>query len=630
MKRRVIGTAGHIDHGKTSLVRVLTGVDCDRLPEEKERGITIDLGFASFREGDLQVGFVDVPGHERFVRNMLAGVGGIDAVLMVIAADESIKPQTREHFDICRLLRIPRGLIAITKSDMVEPDILELVKLEIEELVDGSFLEGAPAIAVSSVTGEGIELLRSSLVEVAEQGEERETDRLVFRLPVDRTFTMRGFGSVVTGTTLSGSIAKDATVQILPGEKRSRVRSVQVHSEERDVAVAGERTSVNLSDIAIEEISRGQQLVEPDRLEESSVITVEVELLPNARDLKDDARVRFHLFSQEAIGRIRHLGSSEPALRPGQRGFAQLRLDKPVVAVHGDRFVLRTYSPSVTLGGGRVIDPHLPKLRRNSRTGMLEALSDPSMEVRLVQLAKIMGLIGVTVSDLERRTGIKREALERELIRDLSELVIAGNDPLRWIHEDHLKSFRKATMNFLRDYFQQHKTSAGAPRGELVQKLMPRDSSPSLQAFLLDDLQREEIIVITGDLIDVPGRSKKLAGDEGKVAERIEREFLQAGLAPPPISQLVQMVPNKNRIIEGVTQYLLKTGVLVRLAEGLFLHRDVLDGARRTVAQHRGRTEDVAFFKDLFGLSRKVAIPLLEYFDQQGVTRRVGDRREIL
>ena len=611
-------------------MRALTGVDCDRLPEEKERGITIDLGFASFRDGDLQVGFVDVPGHERFVKNMLAGVGGIDAVLLVVAADESIKPQTREHFDICRLLRIPRGLVAITKSDLVEPDIRELVKLEVEELVEGSFLEGAPIVGVSSVTGEGIDELRRALVSVVEQGEDPETGRRVFRLPIDRTFTLHGFGSIVTGTTVSGRVDQDDTVEVLPGGKRSRVRSIQVHSEERKRAEAGERTSINLSDLSIEEIRRGQQLVAPGRLDTSAVLTVELELLQQARPLRDDARVRFHLFSEEVIGRIRHIGSSDGLLRPGQRGFAQLRLEAPVVAVHGDRFVLRTYSPSVTLGGGRVIDPHLQKLRRNSRTEMLESLGDSSMETRLVQLARIAGLGGVTVLDLQRRTGVLRESLEQELTGNLESLVTAGNDPLRWIHEDHLKAFRKNAMTFLRDYFEQQRTSAGVPRGELVQKLMPHDAPAPLQAFLFADLERESIAVVSGDLIDIPGRAKKLSGDEGKVAERIEREFLEAGLAPPSISQLVQIVPNKNRIIEGVTQYLVKTGVLVRLADGLFVHRDVLEDARARVAPHKGKTEDVAFFKDLFGLSRKVAIPLLEYFDQHGVTRRVGDRRQVL
>lgn len=630
MKRRVVGTAGHIDHGKTALVRALTGIDCDRLPEEKERGITIDLGFASFRADDLQIGFVDVPGHERFVKNMLAGVGGIDAVLFVVAADESIKPQTREHFDICRLLKVQSGLVAITKSDLVEPDIVELVRLEVEDLVAGSFLEGAPVIPVSSETGDGVEQIRSSLLGIVERSEERDTERKIFRLPVDRTFTLRGFGSIVTGTTISGSLSKDETVAVLPGGKRSRARSIQVHSEDRERVVSGERTSVNLSDLAIDDLERGQQLVEPDRLESSSVVTVSIELLESARPLRDDGRIRFHLYSEEAIGRVRHIGASEGALRPGRTGYAQVRLDTPVVAVHGDRFVIRSYSPSVTIGGGRVIDPHLPKLRRNSRTGFLEVLSDGSLEERLVELARLAGLGGITVRELERRTGIRREVLGEELPEAVSGLVTAGTEPRRWIHESHLKSFRKQAIRYLGDYFEANRTSVGLPRSELVQKLMPHAPPPTLQSFLLEDLEQQRIAAISGDLVDVPGRSKKLEGEEGRLAERIEREFLDAGLAPPSLSQLVQSVQNRHKTIEGVTQYLVKTGVLVRIADGLYLHRDVIERARERVVRYRGEKKDVAFFKDLFGLSRKVAIPLLEHFDQVGVTRRVGDQREVL
>ncbi|MDX1582887.1 MAG: selenocysteine-specific translation elongation factor [Thermoanaerobaculia bacterium] len=630
LKRRVIGTAGHIDHGKTALVRSLTGVDCDRLPEEKERGITIDLGFASFREAGLQIGFIDVPGHERFVKNMLAGVGGIDAVLFVVAADESIKPQSREHFDICRLLRIPTGLIAITKTDLVEPDIVELVRLEVEDLVAGSFLEGAPILPVSSETGDGLDLLRSSLVDIVRRSEEGDSERKIFRLPVDRTFTLRGFGSIVTGTTISGSLSRDETVELLPGGKRSRARSIQVHSEDREVVSSGERTSVNVSDLSLDDIARGQQLVEPDTLSSSSVLTVEIELLDSAKPLKDDARIRFHLYSEEAIGRVRHVGTAGAPLRPGSDGFAQIRLDAPVVAVHGDRFVLRSYSPSVTIGGGKVLDPHLPKLRRNSRTEALETLARGSLEERIIQLARLAGLSGISLRELERRTGVRRDALQAELPSQIDGLVKIDREPQRWIHERHLESFRRRAMKYLREHFETNRTSAGLPRGELVQKLMPGDGSSQLQSFLLADLEREGIAVVSGDLLDVPGRSKKLAGEEGRVADRVEREFLDAGLSPPTMSQLVQSVEGKNKIVEGVTQYLVKTGKLVRLADGLFLHRDVVSDAKSKVEPFRGEKKDVAFFKDLFGLSRKVAIPLLEHFDQAGVTRRIGDQREVL
>jgi selenocysteine-specific elongation factor len=612
-------------------VRALTGVDCDRLPEEKERGITIDLGFASFREGELQIGFVDVPGHERFVRNMLAGVGGIDAVMLVIAADESIKPQTREHFEICRLLRIPRGLIVLTKIDLVDEEITDLVRLEAEELVAGSFLERAPVIGVSSTTGEGVALLRATLVAVVQEADERESSRKVFRLPIDRAFTLRGFGSVVTGTTVSGRLEVEQEVEILPSGRRSRARAIQVHSEERREAVAGERTSVNLADVSVEDLQRGQQLSEPGRLRVSSILTVELEILPGAKPVADGARVRFHHYSEEIIGRIQLLANKQELLRGGERGFAQIRLERGVAAVGGDRFVIRSYSPSITIGGGSILDPHLPKLRRNTRREILEPLRTSSIAERLVHLARLAGLEGISVTALEQRTGYRREALVEELADLRSDsLVVVPGEPLRWLHHDRLVAFRRKAMGFLGEYFERNRTAAGASKSELVQKLLPPTLAPAVIDWLLGDLQRENIIVITGDLVDVPGRSKQLAGEEGKIAELVEREFREAGLAPPSMFDLTRAVPKKGKVVEGVTRYLVKTGTLVRLAEGLYVHRDTIAEARERVAEHRGRVEDVAFFKDLFGLTRKVAIPLLEYFDQEGLTRRVGDRRQIL
>jgi selenocysteine-specific elongation factor len=631
VKRRVVGTAGHIDHGKTSLVRALTGIDCDRLPEEKARGITIDLGFASFREDDLQIGFVDVPGHERFVRNMLAGVGGIDAVMLVIAADESIKPQTREHFEICRLLRVQRGLIVLTKIDLVDPEIVDLVRLEAEELVAGTFLEGAPVLGVSSTTGEGIEELRAALLEVVREADDRDVEGKVFRLPIDRAFTLRGFGSIVTGTTVSGRLEVDQEVEILPSGLRSRARAIQVHSEEREEAVAGERTSVNLADVSVGDLERGQQLTERGRLRVSSILTVELEVLPGAKPVADGARVRFHHYSEESIGRIQLLARKQEPLRGGERGFAQIRLERGVVAVAGDRFVIRSYSPSITIGGGVILDPHLPKLRRNTRREILEPLRAGSIPERLVHLVRLAGLEGISVVDLEQRTGYRRETLARELADLQSDsLILVAAEPRRWIHHDRLVAFRRKAMEFLGGYFERNRTAAGASKSELVQKLLPSTIPPQVIDWLLGDLQREKIIVVSGDLVDVPGRSKQLAGEEGKVAELVEREFREAGLAPPSMFDLTRTVPKKAKVVEGVTRYLVKTGTLVRLAEGLYVHRDTITDARETVAAHRGRIEDVAFFKDLFGLTRKVAIPLLEYFDQEGLTRRVGDRREIL
>jgi selenocysteine-specific elongation factor len=626
-KKRVIGTAGHIDHGKTALVKALTGIDTDRLPEEKRRGITIDLGFASWFTDQYQIGFIDVPGHERFVKNMLAGVGGIDSVLLVVAADESIKPQTREHFAICQLLGIRTGVVAITKSDLVERDIIELVRLEIEELVAGSFLGGKPIVPVSSVTEAGLDELRAALIASVADIEDRDASTRVYRLPIDRVFTMKGFGSVVTGTTFSGTLNVDSEVEVLPGGLRSRARSIQVHGEPRQSAAAGERTSINLPDIALEQLQRGQQVLAPNTLRPSQIITVRVDLLSDAKPLKQQIRIRLHHLAGELLGSIRFIDDTGPELRPGGRGFAQIRLESPVVAAAGDRFVIRRYSPALTIGGGVVLDAHLPKMSRNTRLELLRTLADGSLVERVELMAKLEGLRGLTIHEVQARTGIRIEALTREL-KSLPRLADAGDR--RWIHIDVLADFRKQAMQFLDRYFKENRMALNVPKGEFVQKLIPHGTDPALINFLLQDLMLEKIIAAEGDALDIPGRSKKLGGAEGELARLIESRFADAGLQPPPVSELINTIHQKPKVIEGVVGFLVKRGTLVRLADGVYVHQSVLDTARQRMASKRGQTIDVGQFKELFGLSRKVAIPLLEYFDSVGVTKRVGDARQVL
>ncbi|HUF16808.1 MAG TPA: selenocysteine-specific translation elongation factor, partial [Thermoanaerobaculia bacterium] len=443
-KRRVVGTAGHIDHGKTALVRALTGIDADRLPEEKRRGITIDLGFANLVAGDYQIGFVDVPGHERFVKNMLAGIGGIDSVLLVVSAEESIKPQTREHFAICRLLQIPDGVVAITKSDLVEPEMIDLVRLEVEELLRGSMLEGRPIIAVSSVTGAGIAELREALLESVARAPERDAKRMVFRLPVDRAFTMKGFGSVITGTSLSGELGLDADVEILPEGLRSRARNIQVHGDARESSVAGERTSVNLPDVTLEQLHRGQQIVVPGTLRPSQILTVRLELLPDAPPLKDQSRIRFHHYSAELLGSVRIVDSSGAEIRPGSTVYAQLRLESPVTAVVGDRFVIRRYSPARTIGGGIILDAHMARLRRGTRPEIFTTLESMQIEDRLPLVARLSGLRGVSMRELQHQTGLRIESIQKELPKDPEGLVgISKGADRRWLHRESIGEFRR-------------------------------------------------------------------------------------------------------------------------------------------------------------------------------------------
>jgi selenocysteine-specific elongation factor len=625
-KRRVVGTAGHIDHGKTALVRALTGVDTDRLPEEKRRGITIDLGFASWFTDDYQIGFIDVPGHERFVKNMLAGVGGIDSVLLVVAADESIKPQTREHFDICKLLGIRTGVVAITKSDLAEPDIIDLVRLEIEELVAGSFLAGKPIVPVSSVTGAGLDALRAAILKSVSEVDDRDATTRVFRLPIDRVFSMKGFGPVITGTTYSGKLNVETEVEVLPGGERSRARNIQVHGEARETASAGERTSVNLPDIPLERLQRGAQLVTPGVLRASHVITVRLDLLPSAKPLKDQTRIRFHHLSAELLGTIRFVDEAAE-LAPGASAFAQVRLESPVVAVAGDRFVIRRYSPALTVGGGTILDAHLPKLSRATRPEILEMLMSGTLPQRVELMAKLEGLRGLTVHEVQARTGIRAETLSREL-KSIANVSDSGDR--RWIHHDVLADFRRRAMELLRTYFEQNKMALNVPKGEFVQKLLPHGADAQLVNFLLQDLAREKIVAIEGDALDIPGRSKKLGGAEGELARAIEQRFAAAELQPPPVSELINERTQKPKVIEGVISFLVKQGTLVRLGEGIYVHRDALARARARMTSRQGETIDVGQFKDFFGLSRKIAIPLLEWFDREGVTKRVGDSRRVL
>ena len=626
-RKRVVGTAGHIDHGKTSLVRALTGVDTDRLPEEKRRGITIDLGFASWFTDDYQIGFIDVPGHERFVKNMLAGVGGIDSALLVVAADESIKPQTREHFAICKLLGIRTGLVAITKSDLVDPDILELVRLEVDDLVAGSFLAGKPIVPVSSTTGAGLDDVRAAILASVAEVDDRDATTRVFRLPIDRVFTMKGFGSVITGTTFSGQLKVDSEVEVLPGGARSRARNIQVHGEPRDVASAGERTSVNLADIELDRLHRGQQVVLPHTLRPSSVITAQLELLGDAKPLKEQTRIRFHHLASELLGSIRFVDETEGELKPGQRAFVQIRLESPVVAVAGDRFVIRRYSPAFTVGGGMILDAHLPKLSRGTRDELLQTLAEGTLGDRVELMAKLEGLRGLSIAEVQARTAIRTEVLLPQ-VKKIPTLAETGER--RWIHRDVLADFRRRSMEFLERYFKENRMAINVPKGEFVQKLIPHGADGALINFLLQDLAREKIIVIAGDALDIPGRSKTLGGTEGELARMIEKRFADAGLAPPPVSELIKTIHSKPKVIEGVISFLVKQAVLVRIADGVYLHRDALVAARTRMAEKKGQTIDVGQFKEFFGLSRKIAIPLLEQFDRDGVTKRVGDSRQVL
>jgi selenocysteine-specific elongation factor len=635
MKSIIIGTAGHIDHGKTALVKALTGIDADRLEEEKRRGITIDLGFAHLEmaaaNGErLKLGFIDVPGHERFVRNMLAGVGGIDLVLLVIAADESIKPQTREHFEICRLLSIPRGITVITKADLVDEDTLNVVRLEIEEFVRGSFLDAgrAPIVPVSALKGTGLEQLKQEIARLAADVPARDSDAL-FRLPIDRVFVMKGFGAVVTGTLIAGRIKKEEEVEIFPSRKRARVRGVQVHGAAADQALAGQRTALNLAGVQMEELARGMTLAAPGTLEATQRIEVQLSLLKDAKPLKSRARVHFHAFSSETIAEVALHESAE--LKPGATALAQLRTADPLLLLPGDRAILRQFSPVVTIGGARVLDSAAfppARQKKEERLAFLREIATGTREQILLARISRRGQDGLTLVAAVRETGLRAAVLQPVIktLTDQRKIVAAGE--LFVASAAFLKAGEKAWAAL--DAF--HKANplvGGISKEQLREKLQLQ---PIVMETLLAALAHDKKAEVIGEQVRLAGRGVELKDEEARAKEQIEKAFATAGLKVPLMKEVLAGLPVDRARAQKLVTLLLRDRVLVKVADEMVFHHSALERLRQLMAQQKAKSPkiDVGAFKDLLGVTRKYAIPLLEYLDQQRVTRRVGDERIIL
>ncbi|HSE50451.1 MAG TPA: selenocysteine-specific translation elongation factor, partial [Terriglobales bacterium] len=538
MKSVIVGTAGHIDHGKTALVKALTGIDADRLAEEKRRGITIDIGFAHMTlpgpAGEqLRIGFVDVPGHEKFVRNMLAGVGGIDLLLLVIAADEAIKPQTREHFDIARLLAIRRGLVALTKSDLVDPDTLDVVRLEVEDFLRGSFLEGAPIVPVSSLKATGLDDLKRELARAAAEAPARD-DAALFRLPIDRVFTMKGHGTVVTGTLLSGSVAKEAELEVFPIAKRVRVRGVQVHGASADAARAGQRTALNLAGVDKAELARGMVLAPPKVFRATKRLDVALTLLPSAKPLKDHARVHFHAFTAETIAEVALVGDKQ--LAPGSTGFAQLRLAEPTLLLPGDRFILRQFSPVVTIGGGAVLDADpLPKHPAAQRAAFLETLAggDPA-EIVVARLAR-RGLAGLSLAELITETGWT-EQRANAVVAGLNAIHRVVKQGSTLMDVPAYAEARKRVQNAITQFHAKNPLVAGMNKEDLRTRLrIPAD----IFEGVLRALTRQGAIEVAGDQVRVAGRGVQMKDEEAESQRVIEQAFASAGLKVPALKDVL-------------------------------------------------------------------------------------------
>jgi selenocysteine-specific elongation factor len=634
MKSVIVGTAGHIDHGKSALVRALTGIDPDRLEEEKRRGITIDLGFANLDlhspSGEsIRIGLVDVPGHERFVRNMLAGVGGIDLVLLVVAADESVKPQTREHFEICRLLSVQRGITVLTKSDLVDAETLEVVTMEVAEFLAGSFLDPAtsPIISVSAKTGTGLDQLKRELARLAAEVPAKDSSA-VFRLPIDRVFTMKGFGTVVTGTLISGTVHKEQEVEVHPTGKRLRVRGVQVHGRPAEEAVAGQRTALNLAGVETTELARGMMLTPPEMFHPVVRLGVQLDLLASAKPLRQYARVHLHAFAAETIARVTLLGAKQ--LLPGESGFARLKLDRPIVLFPGDRFILRQYSPVITIGGGRVLDAGDPPIRiaRDQSLPFLQTIATASPREALLVRVNRRWIFGLTVAEAVAETGwlpahVQQLATE---LKQAGEIEIFGGVLItsRW-----LERVRQDILSSAAHFHDANPLLPGINKEELR---ATRWGHAELFDGAVAALLREKKLEASGELLHLPGRGVVLRDEEAESKSQIEQAFAKAGLQVPALKEVLASLPVDKVRAQKIVTLLLRDRVLVKLSDDLVFHRDALEALRQRIVAQKAKTPklNVGNFKDLFGVTRKYAIPLLEYLDRERVTRRVGDERIIL
>jgi selenocysteine-specific elongation factor len=631
VKHLILGTAGHIDHGKTSLVKALTGIDTDRLKEEKERGITIELGFAHMElQGGIVVGIVDVPGHERFVRTMVAGVGGMDLVMLVIAADEGIMPQTREHLEICRLLGVKRGLVALTKCDMVDPDWLDLVGEEVREYLAGSFLEEAPIVPVSSRTMEGIENLRSTLSVLAADAEEKSVEG-PFRLPVDRVFTMPGFGTVVTGTLLSGRVREGDEVEILPSGMTSRVRTVQTHGKKEEIGTAGQRLAINLQGVEHTAITRGDVVVPRGVFRTTRAIDARLSYLPSApRELKHRSVLRLHSATYEVPAQIILLQGD--ALKPGETQFAQLRLKNPVLLLPDDYFILRTYSPQITVGGGVVLDPAPPRRRRRSAEALelLTSLQEGEDSERIRLLVQQSLFSGITFEEVGIRSGIPAKRLESVLSGLLSNGVIVQvvREPRIFVGRDALASLKSMLLGEVEGYLRHNPLKDGIGKEELRTRL-PRRSDTRFFGPILMALEKDERVIVDRDLVKLPGHKAAVVGDRAELQAKIEEAFIQGGFEPPAIKQLCDTFRSEEKEILELLSLLIREGRIVKIKGDVHYAPLPLSQIREKLVALLKEKKEITppEFREVTGLSRKYMIPLLEYFDQEKVTIRVGDKR---
>jgi len=630
MKHVILGTAGHIDHGKTSLVKALTGVDTDRLKEEKERGITIELGFTFLDlPSGIRLGIVDVPGHERFVKHMVAGAWGIDLVALVIAADEGVMPQTKEHLDICTLLKVKKGLIILTKMDLVDRELLEMVKEEVTEAVRNTFLKEAPILPVSSTTGEGIQPLISILDNLSKEVEERSSDGL-FRLPIDRVFIMKGFGTVATGTIVSGGITLGETLEVLPSGIEGKIRNIQVYNQSVEKAEAGQRAAINIQGIETSEVNRGDVLARPHTLTPTRIIDAYLEYLPGApRPLKNRTIQRFHIGTNLAAASIYLMDREE--LSPGEGGFVQFRLDRPIVALPQDRFVIRGSSAIQTCGGGVILDTHPDKHKRFSEKVVsdLTLLRDGSGEEALRQHILHSGIGGMILEDLLKRVAMapnEAQVILRGMV-EKRELILIDPERLKVVDFSQYQGLKEIVLAQLKEFHVRFPMKSGLAKEELRTKL-PSAVDMKLFQILIGELIQSGKIVLEKDKLRLP-EHRVSSSDEKGLVKKVEEAILKGRLQPPSPKELSETWSEKEEGIQAIFEHLVHEGILIKIKSGIYFHHTPFEDLKENLVQFLRKNREITTpqFKEMTGASRKYVIPLIEYFDQIRLTLRLGDKR---
>ena len=633
MKQIILGTAGHIDHGKTSLIKAITGINTDRLKEEKLRGITIELGFAHLELPSKQhLGIVDVPGHEKFVKNMVAGATGIDIVAMVIAADEGVMPQTREHMEICTLLGVKHGVVVLTKTDLVDEEWLELVIEDIRDFVRGTFLEKAPIVTVSSVTGDGIPEFIKTLDELSARLPSRPVSSL-FRLPVDRVFTMKGFGTVITGTLVSGEVKVGDMVMLYPSGITSKVRGIQVHNQSVNNSEAGMRTAVNFQGLEKASVNRGDVLSNPSALKLSYMLDVCFNYLnSNKKPVKNRARIRFHTGTSEVLGILILLDKDE--LLPGEAAVAQLRIDSPLALIKDDRFVIRSYSPIRTIGGGHILNP-IPQKHKRFKSEIikgLKGLMDQSPESIISYHVDESGYQGVVFSDLRIMTGLHEKQLQN-IMQDLMSkrtVILTDRENRIYIHKNSSDRLKKETSIYLDSYHRGNPLKTGMPKEELRSKI-PGLQGSKLFNLTLNQMIKDKEIVSEENTVRLTSHTVSLGVDQADIRERILDVYRKNGLTPPYFKELSKTINVESSRAKDVLMFLMDEGMIVKVKEDLYFHAKAVEDLQQRLVDYLVSHKEMSTpqFKEMTGVSRKYLIPLIEYFDAQNVTIRIGDIRKL-